>query len=103
MTLRMTPQQLAGHDGSDPSKPLYVSVRGCIFDMSAGRTFYGPGGPYAVFAGKECARALAFMKVQPEFCTGDLSDATEQQLKTLSDWESKFKSKYPVVGELAEA
>ncbi|KAI8472498.1 MAG: membrane steroid-binding protein 1 [Monoraphidium minutum] len=100
MTLRLTAEQLAAHDGNDASKPLYVSVRGKVYDMTAGRSFYGPGGPYAIFAGKECARALAFMKVQPDFCVGDLSGATEQQLKTLADWEGKFAAKYPVVGEL---
>lgn len=41
--VRLTPQQLAGFDGSDPSKPLYIAVRGKIYDVSAGRSFYGPG------------------------------------------------------------
>lgn len=30
----------------------------------------------------------------------DLSDLTEQQLKTLGEWEAKLDSKYPVVGTL---
>ena len=30
----------------------------------------------------------------------DLSDLTEQQLKTLGEWEAKLDSKYPVVGSL---
>lgn len=96
--VRLTPQQLAGFDGSDPSKPLYIAVRGKIYDVSAGRSFYGPGGPYAVFAGKECSRALAFMKVTPEDCSDDLTGATEAQMQTLADWESKFVQKYGVVG-----
>lgn len=41
--VRLTPQQLAGFDGSDSSKPLYIAVRGKIYDVSAGRSFYGPG------------------------------------------------------------
>jgi len=33
-------------------------VRGVIFDVSAGKDFYGVDGAYP-FGGKECARALA--------------------------------------------
>lgn len=42
--LRLTPQELAQFDGSDPSKPLYIAIRGKIYDVSASRQFYGPGG-----------------------------------------------------------
>eukprot|EP00877_Chromochloris_zofingiensis_P001930 jgi/Chrzof1/11738/Cz06g07180.t1 len=101
--LKLTPQELAAFDGSDPGKPLYIAVRGAVYDVSAGREFYGPGGPYHVFAGKECARALAFMKVTAEECNDDLSGATEKQLKTLADWESKFASKYGIKGQVVES
>lgn len=42
-SLRLTLAQLAEYDGKDPSKPLYIAVRGKIYDVSAGKTFYGPG------------------------------------------------------------
>ncbi|WIA23732.1 hypothetical protein OEZ85_000415 [Tetradesmus obliquus] len=99
-SLRLTLAELAQYDGQDASKPLYISVRGKIYDVTAGKTFYGPGGPYAVFAGKECARALAFMKVTPEDCNDDLAGATAAQLKTLADWEAKFDQKYGAAGLL---
>lgn len=41
--LKLTPQELAAFDGSDPGKPLYIAVRGAVYDVSAGREFYGPG------------------------------------------------------------
>lgn len=41
--VRLTLQQLAAFDGSDTSKPLYIAVRGKIYDVTAGRSFYGPG------------------------------------------------------------
>jgi membrane-associated progesterone receptor component len=101
MTLRLTPEQLAKHDGRDAAAPLYIAIRGKVYDVTAGRSFYGPGGPYSAFGGRECARALAFMKITPDFIgTPDLADASEQQLKTLADWEAKLSAKYPVVGEL---
>lgn len=78
-------------------------MEGTIYDVSAAANFYGPGGPYAVFAGRECARALGMMKIDEDHCTDDMSGATEQQLKTLADWKSKFAAKYRVVGKVIKA
>ena len=56
------------------------------------------GGSYALFAGKECARALGKMTMDAKDCTAEVSDLSEAQLKTLSDWEEKFHKKYDQVG-----
>lgn len=39
----LSPDELAKYDGSDPSLPLLICVKGIIFDVSPGRDFYGPG------------------------------------------------------------
>lgn len=54
----LTPEQLAGYDGKDPSKPVYVALNGTIYDVSNGRKMYGPGGPYSYFAGCDAARGF---------------------------------------------
>ncbi len=38
----ITPDELAKFDGADPFKPIYFSVQGRVFDVTAGRDFYGP-------------------------------------------------------------
>lgn len=40
----LTLEQLSQHDGSDPSKPLYLAIQGVVFNVSRGRQFYGPDG-----------------------------------------------------------
>ncbi|KAG6530418.1 hypothetical protein ZIOFF_012650 [Zingiber officinale] len=62
--------------------------------------FYGPGGPYAFFAGRETSRALALMSFDPRDLNSDLSDLSEAELEVLHDWEEKFKEKYVKVGNV---
>ncbi|KAG2436590.1 hypothetical protein HYH02_011527 [Chlamydomonas schloesseri] len=102
MARTFTPEELLAYDGSDSSKPVYIAVKGVVYDVSASREFYGKGGPYEAFAGRECSRALAIMKVDAAECNGNLADCTEKQLKTLEDWIAKFNTKYTVVGKAGE-
>lgn len=44
-----TPRSLRPFDGSDPKKPILFAIRGKVYDVSSGRSFYGPGGPYGTF------------------------------------------------------
>ncbi|KAK7384678.1 hypothetical protein VNO78_30379 [Psophocarpus tetragonolobus] len=97
---QLTDRQLRAYDGSDPSKPLLMAIKGQIYDVSSGRNFYGPGGSYAMFAGKECSRALALLSFKPEDINGNLEGLDEPELKILEDWEFKFVEKYPKVGQL---
>jgi len=53
----LTDAQLKEYDGSDPDKPLYLAINGTIYDVSIGRNFYGPGGHYGHFAGRDANRA----------------------------------------------
>ncbi|MBE7181334.1 MAG: cytochrome b5 domain-containing protein, partial [Terriglobus roseus] len=56
--VNLTPDELAKYDGSDETKPVYLAINGTIFDVSAGRNTYGPGGSYSVFAGRDATRAF---------------------------------------------
>jgi predicted heme/steroid binding protein len=56
--VNLTPSQLSTYDGSNPDLPIYLAINGTIFDVSAGRRTYGPGGSYSVFAGRDATRAF---------------------------------------------
>ncbi|KAG8092170.1 hypothetical protein GUJ93_ZPchr0012g20353 [Zizania palustris] len=91
-------EELRQYDGSDPKKPLLMAIKGQIYDVTQSRMFYGPGGPYALFAGKDASRALAKMSFEPQDLTGDISGLGPFELDALLDWEYKFMGKYVKVG-----
>ena len=84
--------------------PIYVAAKGKVFDMSfGGVTFYGPGGPYNRFAGRDASRALAKMSLDAaDLDNPRIDDLEEKQIKILDDWVQKFEHSkgYPIVGKL---
>jgi membrane-associated progesterone receptor component len=102
-----TGEELAQYNGTK-GQPIYVAVqprpgaRAEVFDVSDARSFYGPGGPYFVFAGKNASRGLAKMSTEPGEVCGAIDDLTEHEKETLYQWFEKFLQKYEVVGHLRE-
>ena len=104
-----TPRSLLPYNGKD-GMPVYLAVRGRVFDVSAGRNFYGPGGPYENFAGRDASRGLALHSFDEEVLTKDLDGPLDdlagldaEALDSLRGWEERFESKYLVVGRLVAA
>lgn len=101
----VTESQLKEATGED-GKPVYIAVKDpfsssvTVFDMSGGSDFYGPGGPYHVFAGKNATHGLAKSSVDAAKVYGDLDKLTESEKDTHMQWYQKYQSKYPVVGNL---
>jgi len=103
-------EDMVAYNGSMPvpagrvNSPLYVSLNGNIYDVSyGGYDLYCHGAAYSCFAGKDISKALAKMsKSDDDINNLDLSDLSEAQLQTLSDWEKKYSEskKYPRVGRL---
>jgi membrane-associated progesterone receptor component len=86
--------------------PIYIAANNNVYDMSfGGVTFYGPGGPYHKFAGRDASRALALMSLDiKDVENTSIADCTEKQLSVMHDWIKTFeeRKKYPVVGRLKE-
>ncbi|KAF7191539.1 Membrane steroid-binding protein 2 [Pseudocercospora fuligena] len=56
--LSLTEEELKAYDGTDSEKPIYLGINGTIFDVSASPAFYGPGGHYNHFVGKDATLYL---------------------------------------------
>lgn len=101
-----TPPDLRPFNGTN-SMPVYLAIRGKVFDVSSGRNFYGPEGPYANFAGRDASRGLACGSFDEDMLTEDLrgpldklEDLGGEEMEALRGWEERFNEKYLVVGKL---
>jgi len=108
--IALTAEELAEFDGrflpdSIERSPLYLAIRGRIYDVSAAWSFYGPGKSYYGLVGRDATRA---------FCTGCLDEPclissmhglTEAQRKEADRWVELYEhhDKYRLVGIVREA
>ncbi|KAL1957135.1 hypothetical protein VTO42DRAFT_6278 [Malbranchea cinnamomea] len=95
-------EELSKCDGSDPSRPTLVAIKGIVFDVSRNPA-YGPGGNYHVFAGKDSSRALARSSLKPEDCRPEWYDLDDKEKGVLEDWFKFFSKRYNIVGKVEGA
>jgi membrane-associated progesterone receptor component len=98
-----TLEQLKEFDGQRTDGRILIAVNGKVFDVTRGKRFYGPGGPYGVFAGRDASRGLATFSLTEEAIKDeydDLSDLTAMQMDSVREWEMQFTEKYDLIGRL---
>ncbi|EDL95001.1 neuron derived neurotrophic factor, isoform CRA_b [Rattus norvegicus] len=54
-----TEEELARYSGEEEDQPIYLAVKGVVFDVTSGKEFYGRGAPYNALAGKDSSRGVA--------------------------------------------
>ncbi|XP_029447594.1 membrane-associated progesterone receptor component 2 [Rhinatrema bivittatum] len=97
-----TLEQLREYDGADNPR-LLMAVNGKVFDVTKGSKFYGPEGPYGIFAGRDASRGLATFCLDKDALRDeydDLSDLNAVQMESVREWEMQIKEKYDYVGRL---
>ncbi|KAH9949102.1 progesterone binding protein [Amylocystis lapponica] len=95
-------EQLKEFDGSDTSKPIYVSIKGTVFDVTRKADTYGRGKSYNLFAGRDASKALGKSSLKEEDAIPDYSDLDESEMKTLNDWHDFFSKRYNIVGKVTD-
>lgn len=100
------PRTLCKFNGKDDPK-VYLAIQGTVFDVTAGKGFYGPGGPYENFAGRDASRGLALNSFDPAVLTpldeplDTLESLSAEEKESLLNWKTHFENKYIVVGTLS--
>ncbi|WWC86411.1 uncharacterized protein L201_001287 [Kwoniella dendrophila CBS 6074] len=113
---KYTSKELSNYDGIKNKRILLAILRvdqktgqwkeRTVFDVTAGKTFYGPDGVYGNFAGRDASRGMAKQSFEPEMLTDvdqsldNLSDLTKAEIDNMSGWHEHFEKKYIVCGEL---
>ncbi|KAF8938395.1 cytochrome b5 [Dissophora ornata] len=103
-----TPKELTEFDGRTADTRILMAIQGKVFDVTRGRNFYGPDGPYGNFAGRDASRGLAKnsfdkdMLVPIDGPIDRLEDLQDDERESLSDWAMHFEAKYQLVGKLIE-
>jgi len=98
-----TIDQLREYNGKD-DKPIYIALRGDVFDVSSAKDFYGEGSGYHCFAGREASRAMAKLSFEEsELSNPDINDLSKFEQNQLEEWYDKFKHyrSYPVIGRVS--
>ncbi|KAJ2959116.1 hypothetical protein NQZ79_g5403 [Umbelopsis isabellina] len=103
-----TPKELRAFDGTSDNGRILMAVNGSVYDVTRGRNFYGPGGPYGNFAGRDASRGLAKNSFDLDMLTEEdkpidkLEDLNKDEWDSLREWEQHFANKYLLVGTLVE-
>merc|ERR1711934_178882 len=97
-----TPAQLAKYDGKEGSLGTYLAIVGLVYDVAAGRQFYGPGTGYDFFAGIDGSSAFITGDFSKKGLHDDLEQLTPEQVVSLFEWvNNTYEVKYKRVGVLA--
>ncbi|RUO95366.1 cytochrome b5-like heme/steroid binding domain-containing protein [Jimgerdemannia flammicorona] len=105
-----TPIELQPYTGKQDNGMgrILMAVNGNVYDVSRGRNFYGPDGPYGNFGGRDASRGLAKGSFDLDMLTDvdkpidKLEDLARDEWEALREWEAHFAGKYLLVGKLVE-
>eukprot|EP00927_Polykrikos_kofoidii_P077993 TRINITY_DN74877_c0_g1_i1.p1 TRINITY_DN74877_c0_g1~~TRINITY_DN74877_c0_g1_i1.p1 ORF type:complete len:471 (-),score=76.26 TRINITY_DN74877_c0_g1_i1:95-1438(-) len=83
------------HDGRGEGPPqLLTSVLGRVYDVTSGKEFFGSGGPYEMFAGRDGTYNLAVMTLKKGTLDKFEYEFDDDDKECLSDWIAYFDNRY---------
>ncbi|CAM9123614.1 unnamed protein product [Ectocarpus sp. 12 AP-2014] len=101
------PRIRGGEARAGKQRPIYIALKGEVYDASAGGHLYGPGGEYSEFAGHDISRRVAHGASHSDRSSSTLLDDLSLEglgrfeHMTLRGWEDTFRARgYPSLGRV---
>jgi len=109
--MTITREQLEEMDGFDGA-PLYLSIKGRVYDVTAGSKFYAEGNEYHDWVGKDASRSFGtgcrnvdgIDRTGMDCLSESLEGLTDSELKEIDRWLELYEThdKYTFVGHLVD-
>ncbi|MCL7025573.1 hypothetical protein MKW94_028210 [Papaver nudicaule] len=94
-------QDLALYNGTyDDESPILLGVLGSVFDVTNGRSRYGPGGNYHHFVGRDASRAFTSGNFTGDGLTDSLHGLSSLEVKSVVDWRDYYSRRYMYAGKV---
>ncbi|KAK3150799.1 hypothetical protein QOZ80_3AG0237940 [Eleusine coracana subsp. coracana] len=95
-----TLDELSRYNGTDEGLPILLGILGSVFDVTKGRSHYGPGGGYHHFAGRDASRAFVSGNFTGDGLTDFLQGLSSMEVNSIVDWRKMYFEKYIYAGKL---
>ncbi|XP_062158955.1 membrane-associated progesterone-binding protein 4 [Alnus glutinosa] len=95
-----TVEELALYNGSDEGLPILLGILGSVFDVTKGKSHYGPGGGYNHFAGRDASRAFVSGNFTGDGLTDSLHGLSSTEVKSVVGWRDFYFRSYTFIGKL---
>ncbi len=95
-----TREELRQYDGKE-GRPIYIGICNKVFDCTAGAEFYGPGGNYENFAGRDISRAAGKFSTEERYLADPRIDTlTLAELDSMKHFFNVIGGKYKLIGRM---
>ncbi|XP_066383934.1 membrane-associated progesterone-binding protein 4-like isoform X2 [Miscanthus floridulus] len=95
-----TVEELSLYNGTNEGLPILLAILGSVFEVTKGRSHYGPGGGYHHFAGRDASRAFVSGNFTGDGLTDSLQGLSSSEVNSIVDWRKFYFERYIFAGKL---